>query len=146
MILGQRHQLLVWLGQAVQPWPLPEQGEVLVGRAIDADVRIDSPAVSRHHAKLLVGCDSVVVLDLDSQNGTRVNGERLTEARTLVYGDIVTFGDVTSVLGENRRPGVTAGGGAALPEPFATSHDQLLTLGDRTVVVADPAMAHVYTQ
>ncbi|MEO8214741.1 MAG: sigma 54-interacting transcriptional regulator [Myxococcales bacterium] len=146
VILGQRHQLLVWLGQAVQPWPLPEQGEVLVGRAIDADVRIDSPAVSRHHAKLLVGCDSVVVLDLDSQNGTRVNGERLTEARTLVYGDIVTFGDVTSVLGENRRPGVTTGGGAALPEPFATSHDQLLTLGDRTVLVADPAMAHVYTQ
>ncbi|MES1204951.1 MAG: sigma 54-interacting transcriptional regulator [Pseudomonadota bacterium] len=143
--LGQRHQLLVWLDEAVQPWPLPEQGDVVVGRATESDIQIDSAAVSRRHARLTVRSDSVRVADLGSRNGTRVNGERLVAERTLSYGDIVTFGDVTSVLGEDRRQGTTPAHGSPLLEAQAPP-PQVLILGDRTALVADPAMAHVYTQ
>ena len=89
---SERYQLLVW--------PFPDRGEVLVGRAEEADIRIDSAAVSRRHARLFIEDDNVHLVDLESQNGTRVNGERLAGRRRLVYEDIVTFG------ARPRRPGM----------------------------------------
>jgi two-component system response regulator AtoC len=140
--LGERHRLLVWSGDAVQSWQLPPRGEAVVGRAPDAHVRIKSPAVSRQHARLSIEPGVVGVVDLDSQNGTRVNGERLTGARTLAYGDIVTFGDVTAVLREDSAAKVPAEDGSAT----AADYERIVNLGERTVLVADPVMAHVYTQ
>jgi DNA-binding NtrC family response regulator len=141
--LGERHQLLVWLNDTVQSWPLPERGEMVVGRAPDVDIQIGSLAVSRQHARFLIDPTGVRVVDLDSQNGTRVNGVRLSAVRPLAYGDIVTFGDVTAVLGENRA--------IRTPPPDDTqaaeaAGDRTIILGDRTVMVADPAMEHVYVQ
>ena len=141
--LGERHQLLVWLGDTVQSWPLPERGEMIIGRAPDADIRIGFLAVSRQHARFLIDPTGVRVVDLGSQNGTRVNGERLTAVRPLAYGDIVTFGDVTAVLSENRTARTPPPDDTLPPE---TPGDRTINLGDRTVMVADPGMAHVYVQ
>src|SRR5450432_410034 len=139
----KRHQLLIQWGDEVRPYPLPDRGQAVVGRAADADIRIDSAAVSRKHARVFVEDDNVQVIDLGSQNGTRVNGERLMGKRALSGGDIVTFADVTAVV-DSRRLLPNPAPDAAPPPQIAPR--QVLELGDRTVVVADPVMAHVYTQ
>ena len=55
-------------------WLLAE-GSNLVGRDRDCAVRIDSPSVSRHHARILVIQGKATVEDLGSKNGTYVNEE-----------------------------------------------------------------------
>jgi DNA-binding winged helix-turn-helix (wHTH) protein len=70
------------------------QGENVVGREVDAAVRIDDSTVSRHHARLLVEGPEVTVEDLDSKNGSFVEGKQLKAPRRLRSGDIVKFGSV----------------------------------------------------
>lgn len=71
----------------------------LLGRGEDADVPLADPAVSRAHARLLREDDDWVIEDLDSTNGTEVNGKPISRRR-LVPGDRIRLG--TSVL-ELRR-------------------------------------------
>jgi pSer/pThr/pTyr-binding forkhead associated (FHA) protein len=59
---------------------------VVVGRHHWCDVRIDSPRVSRRHCRLILGHDGVLVHDLGSTNGTRINGQRVAQA-VLLPGD-----------------------------------------------------------
>jgi len=69
-------------------------GPVLrVGRAPDNDIVLEAPGVSRHHAILTYnGQAQPVITDLDSTNGTFVNGELLTEARRLAPSDLIFLG------------------------------------------------------
>lgn len=53
-----------------------------IGRAPDNDVVLDHPTVSNHHARLSWRAGSLLVEDLSSANGTFVDGERITTART----------------------------------------------------------------
>ena len=137
--LGERHRLIVYNGGLSRSWPLPPAGEVTIGRTEPVDILIDSPAVSRRHARIHVRCP-VRIEDLHSRNFTRVNGERVSDVRDLAYGDVITFGDVIAVFDE------------LSPEAKAQVEDDpqpeglLLDLGDRTAFVADPVMLHVYTQ
>lgn len=55
---------------------------------------IEHPTMSRRHAEFHLGEDSVVLVDLGSANGTRVNEEALAGPRTLHDGDWVEFGRV----------------------------------------------------
>jgi pSer/pThr/pTyr-binding forkhead associated (FHA) protein len=63
-----------------------------IGRGTTADVVIPDRAVSRVHASVRVDGQTVVVEDLDSSNGTLVNGEPIVAARRLAPGDVVTVG------------------------------------------------------
>lgn len=60
------------------------------GRSPHCDFRSDDPAVSRQHAEFIVAGDRLIVHDLDSSNGTKVNGRRVTE-RALNPGDVITL-------------------------------------------------------
>jgi hypothetical protein len=66
---------------------------VTIGRALDNDVIIDSAEVSRHHARIEVRDGQFHILDLDSTNGTAVNGQ-LADATRLNHGDTIAFGTV----------------------------------------------------
>ncbi|XXV31314.1 sigma 54-interacting transcriptional regulator [Sorangium sp. So ce1389] len=77
---------------------LPEDGALIVGRSDDADVRLDTAAVSRRHAKIVVSGGEIRITDLGSHNGTVVNGERIEGSRTLGSGDVVAIGDTTLML------------------------------------------------
>jgi predicted component of type VI protein secretion system len=50
---------------------------IVVGRHPDSDARIDSSRVSRKHCCLAIDRDGVLVRDLNSRNGTRVNGRKI---------------------------------------------------------------------
>jgi hypothetical protein len=76
--------------------PLRE-GFTIIGRAPASDVVIEDPSVSRFHARLEVSGRRVDVRDLDSTNGTRVNGVRARNA-PLEVGDHIHFGSVEARL------------------------------------------------
>jgi predicted component of type VI protein secretion system len=64
---------------------------VTIGRLPDNGVIIENPAVSGHHARVVRDGDSVVLEDLESTNGTFVNGQHVTR-HTLQHGDVVLVG------------------------------------------------------
>jgi hypothetical protein len=70
---------------------VPLSGELLVGRAGYADLRIDAAGVSREHAKLKVEGTNLLIRDLGGRNGTTVNDQPVEEAR-LRPGDSLGFG------------------------------------------------------
>jgi pSer/pThr/pTyr-binding forkhead associated (FHA) protein len=61
-----------------------------VGREDDADIQVDEPLVSRHHARIERRGDAFFILDLGSTNRTKVNGVAVSE-RELKDGDLVQF-------------------------------------------------------
>ena len=79
-------------------------GENVLGRDLAADVQIDDVTVSRRHAVITIG-DDVTLKDLDSKNGTFVDGTRLTAPHTLIDGQTFVLGDAAVVF--RRTPGST---------------------------------------
>ena len=57
-------------------------------------VRVDSATVSRRHAQIVVAPEETTVEDLQSKNGTRVNGERVERRVALRDGDELELGSV----------------------------------------------------
>ena len=68
-----------------------------VGRATRADFIVDAALVSRLHCRLTAGATDLEVVDLESTNGTYVNGER-TERAILRRGDRLGIGRVDLVV------------------------------------------------
>lgn len=68
----------------------------IVGRDPQCGVFIDAPLLSREHARIDFRDGGHVVVDLDSTNFTKVNGERVTE-RPLKPGDVIQFSRVRCV-------------------------------------------------
>lgn len=68
--------------------------EMTVGRDINADVKIRDTAVSKQHAVLLLNDREVYIKDLESANGTFVNGQRVLARREtrLNVGDVIDIG------------------------------------------------------
>ncbi len=60
------------------------QGEtIVIGRSsIDCEFLIDDPSVSRRHAEILIEQEGVFIRDLNSSNGTRINGQRILAVPT----------------------------------------------------------------
>ena len=73
---------------------LPKGAVKTIGRAAQADFILDAPLVSRVHCRLTADASAqLVVEDLESQNGTFVNGRKIDRA-TLKAGDRLTVGRV----------------------------------------------------
>ena len=78
-------------------WRLSE-GPNDVGRDRDCAVSIDSPSVSRRHARVVVTSGAATIEDLGSKNGTYVNKRRVGDAVALEDGDQMRVGSVTLVF------------------------------------------------
>jgi hypothetical protein len=68
-----------------------------IGRAADCAIQITERSASRRHAAITATPDGFIVLDLQSQNGTFVNGEPIRE-RLLVDGDRIQIGGVSFIF------------------------------------------------
>jgi hypothetical protein len=74
-------------------WPLCERGRWVLGRAPACDIVLDGDdAVSRVHAEIAVRAGCCLIRDLDSCNGTLLNGRPVRRAR-LRRGDVLRVGD-----------------------------------------------------
>lgn len=68
------------------------QGDNIIGRAPDAEICIDQTEVSRCHARIRVAGTSASIEDLDSKNGTYLNGTKLEHRAELKNGDEIWIG------------------------------------------------------
>jgi pSer/pThr/pTyr-binding forkhead associated (FHA) protein len=84
----------LWLILEQRPIPLMS-GVNVIGRAPDAAIQIDSPGLSRYHARVHVAGSEVTLEDAGSKNGTLLNGTRITTAAPLADGDEIRLGAVT---------------------------------------------------
>jgi len=100
---GGQPYLLVLEGESSRRYPLPASGMVLVGRDSEADLRLRDDSISRRHARLILNGHEVRIVDLDSANGTLVNGRRVSGSHPLVSGDVATLGSVVLVLRTHAR-------------------------------------------
>ena len=77
-----------------------------IGRAIENELRVLDPSVSRQHATIVVRSGAFVLEDLQSQNGTFVNGERIRQ-RVLCDGDRIGIGEAAFIF-RTSGPGLDA--------------------------------------
>jgi predicted component of type VI protein secretion system len=84
----------IWLSSGADaPRSLPLRSErTLVGRSPEADVRLDDEAVSWNHLEIEMRGETLMATDLDSRNGTALNGEPLDRPRRLRDGDTLIVG------------------------------------------------------
>ncbi|MBX7055230.1 MAG: GGDEF domain-containing protein [Pyrinomonadaceae bacterium] len=90
---------LVFLSGELIAVPIPlEREEVILGRALEADVRVNDTQVSRQHARVTTAIDPVsgnvryILSDLNSRNGTFLNGDRIS-THPLTNGDKISIGE-----------------------------------------------------
>jgi pSer/pThr/pTyr-binding forkhead associated (FHA) protein len=69
-------------------------GSNLIGRGNNNAICLDDPKVSSKHADLYLSEGRYTVTDLDSRNGTYVNGEKITQ-KDVYHGDQIQMGDST---------------------------------------------------
>lgn len=78
----------------------PLRGEETLGRGRRATLRVPDPQASRVHARLRLRPEGVVVEDLSSRNGVRVNGVRVDRTRLLRPGDVLAIGETDLALAD----------------------------------------------
>lgn len=96
-------------------YPLAD-GEISIGRREGNTIRLMERNVSRRHAKLLRNNGSVFIEDLDSYNGIRINGERITGKYEVNEGDLVEIGDYHLALQRTELKDDASKGGMSAPE------------------------------
>lgn len=80
-----------------------DRGMIVVGRHPGCDARLDSLRVSRHHCCVMPEDGEVVVRDLGSTNGVRINGQRVDSGR-LKLGDELSIAHFRYRLDDGRAP------------------------------------------
>jgi DNA-binding winged helix-turn-helix (wHTH) protein len=68
------------------------EGENVLGRDLNATVRLESLRISRYHARIVLNEQEAILEDLGSKNGTFLNGERIAEPARLGQGDQIRVG------------------------------------------------------
>jgi predicted component of type VI protein secretion system len=127
---------------------------LLVGRHPECDIQIDSRKISRRHCCIAQVNDFLVVRDLDSTNGIRINGIRVVEGR-LNTGDELTVGNhryqvtwdgempapVAAAAPKKGPPATPPHLAVALPAAVPHLDDDMLEACDEPVALPDPARA-----
>ena len=113
---------------------------LLLGRHPECDIQIDSRKISRRHCCIAQVDDYLVVRDLDSTNGIRINGVRVIEGR-LHTGDELTVGNTRYRVAWEEDVGRPARVQAPPPPaamPF-DDDDDMLEECDEPVALPDPS-------
>jgi pSer/pThr/pTyr-binding forkhead associated (FHA) protein len=104
-----------------------------IGRVEDNTFQIAEPSVSSHHCEILLRGPDVVVKDLNSTNGTFINGEKITES-TLKPGQTLRLGQIELKL-DDGSPAASAPAPAAPATPAPAAPAGSKKPVDQTVVM-----------
>jgi ABC-type multidrug transport system ATPase subunit/pSer/pThr/pTyr-binding forkhead associated (FHA) protein len=129
------HLLVIKEGPSAGKTYSLEGDEIFIGREPDSTLQIDSPGVSRQHARLTLKNNQYLLEDLGSSNGTFVNGERILQTWPLKNGDIIGLGKMIQLEYQ-----------AALPPVSATMIESELPLVGGTIIEEAPQQPLVLTQ
>jgi hypothetical protein len=96
-IVGQLRQAATGPGMASLVLPSGQRvnlddGTITVGRLPECTISVNDSNISRRHAEIRPGPSAYLVVDLNSTNGTMVNGIKITGEHRLADGDIISFG------------------------------------------------------
>jgi DNA-binding winged helix-turn-helix (wHTH) protein len=94
---------LVWAGGRIGL----SDGEYVLGRDPDLELFVDSPDVSRHHARIRIAGETATIEDLDSKNGTYVAERRIQATAPLLDGDLIRLGSLQLTFTAVKNRGVT---------------------------------------
>src|SRR5690349_15473372 len=84
-----------------------------IGRLEDNTFQIPEPSVSSHHCEVLLNGNEVVIKDLNSTNGTFINGDKISES-PLKPGQVLRLGQIELRLENDSTP---AAGATPAPSP-----------------------------
>ncbi|GJM08506.1 MAG: hypothetical protein DHS20C11_07820 [Lysobacteraceae bacterium] len=98
----------------------PLKPKTTLGRHSDCDIHVPGNEVSRHHASIVVGANTLVVEDMGSANGTYINGKRVKQRQNIKPGDELRIDQVRFMV---LTPGMEAQAvkKAATPAPEAAA-------------------------
>ena len=82
-----------------------DQDEIIIGRDSGNDIQIDNVAVSREHAKIIRGPNYYLIEDLNSTNGTFVNGKKINK-KFLKEDDEISIGKHSLQIILEERPAI----------------------------------------
>jgi hypothetical protein len=107
---------------------------VTIGREEGSDLRLNDERVSRFHAKVQQDSDDFILTDLESTNGTRVNGANI-QIRRLRLGDRVCLGRSLLLFGSNEEIAarIQAKGGVIKPSEASAISGAALAEGPATI-------------
>jgi len=126
---AERAFLVVYPGAPDAPSRVIELGEgveVVFGRSRTSTVMVDDDRVSRQHTRVVRRAGRIVVEDLGSRNGTRINGARIDAPVVVASGDAIGVGPAVAVVGlaGTPRPAVAVGGTSYLDERLHAEVDR----------------------
>lgn len=94
--LGARIPALLGIGVGMPRLVLLQRGETVIGRGAETTLQVEARGVSRAHAKIVMrDAGSATIVDLESRNGTFINGERI-DLVVLEEGDEIHLGPIAS--------------------------------------------------
>lgn len=100
MVSGQRRREKSWTvyvergPKELRGVKIRVNGPVIIGRSPGSDIVIGADYVSGRHARFSIMGQNLFIEDLQSTNGTAVNGQRIIDPVALRSGDMVSVGDV----------------------------------------------------
>jgi len=120
-------ELIVRTRSGDRRYPLSDSARVTVGRADECEIVLDEQAVSRRHCTVEGRGDELIVTDLDSANGTFVNGRPITSC-AVGAGDVISVGGIAVTVARN---------GTGEPADSGRSRDRVASIvsgpGDTTL-------------
>ena len=124
-------------------------GPITIGRSKTATVWVDDKTLSREHTQIVPESGRIVVRDLNSKNGTLLNGKLLREATVLKHGDRIKVGSAVFVVAFDAsqtgptRPAAAATAATAPTRP-ATSPTRARRPQEQVVETLGPVIGCVY--
>ena len=122
--------------------------EISIGRDIANDFVVNDAEVSRRHAKLTLEGERYKIEDLNSTNGTYIDGQRLIGPHLMAIGEIIMFGDNVGVIfdGEPSEPEMAISGQtdlgatpvAAIPAPIESYAQPMSTPQPQITNISTP--------
>lgn len=100
------------------------RGRMMIGRAADADLRIDDRTISRHHCQIICTEAHSVIQDLNSTNGVYVDDRRVRR-HLLQDGEVFLLGGYHVIYSDLRAVGASANAGARPQRTVVSANGEL---------------------